>query len=291
VAGTCDGQQVKLYVDGVLIGSAPSEPNYIGTPASVRIGGVSCCAGNNFGGLVDEPGIYSRALDDDEIAGLVRAGKRGRCGQFGLFVRRFIPTGPVNTNVARLELQFNQPIQLETFTKEDVTLSGPNGVVPSAGFTVNQIAPMDRRTFEVLIPNQATDGTYQVTIGPNILDLAGNPMIANVGRSGSTILTFEPPKANRTVISQTYGDRVTAIEQGGFRYGSGGTPATANITVGYGPAANDVKQWTTGYGDLTDVLYRDAEGVEFLKSRSPPMPVSSRLSTVSTSAATPASIA
>src|SRR5437762_2118437 len=69
-----------------------------------------------------------------------------------------------------------------------------------------------------------------------------------------TVLTFDPVSADGVVLPAGYADRVTSASQGGFNYdlSNGATP---NITASFGPVASNVRQWTTGYGDKTNVLF------------------------------------
>jgi len=43
VAGTCDGTTARLYLNGVEVASGLVQVGYVGTTASTRIGGESCC--------------------------------------------------------------------------------------------------------------------------------------------------------------------------------------------------------------------------------------------------------
>jgi hypothetical protein len=83
VSATIDGTTARLYVNGNLEASGTTAANY--TPHSnFRIGSVSCCAGDNFGGLVDEIGVYNRALTATEISSIYSAGSSGKCRPVGL---------------------------------------------------------------------------------------------------------------------------------------------------------------------------------------------------------------
>jgi PEP-CTERM motif len=82
----------------------------------------------------------------------------------------------------------------------------------------------------------------------------------------ATILIFDQsapntPTSNFATVSQAYGDNVTAVSQGGFTYLVGPEGFTPNVVVAYGPVANDVHMWTTDYGDLVNVIYRETDGV------------------------------
>ena len=68
VAATCDGFTAQLYVDGVLMTSGAVDPDYGPSPWP-RVGGETCCGGNNFPGLVKEVRLWHRALSAEEIQG------------------------------------------------------------------------------------------------------------------------------------------------------------------------------------------------------------------------------
>jgi uncharacterized repeat protein (TIGR01451 family) len=78
VAVTIDGTTARLFVNGSPEASAATATNY--TPHSnFRIGGVSCCSTDRLGGLVDEVGVYNRALSPTEIQAIANAGSAGKC--------------------------------------------------------------------------------------------------------------------------------------------------------------------------------------------------------------------
>jgi streptogramin lyase len=68
VAGTCDGTNAFLYVNGVLKASGPVYPGYTGSAASTRIGSESCCGGNSFPGVIRDVRIWNRPLAEAEVA-------------------------------------------------------------------------------------------------------------------------------------------------------------------------------------------------------------------------------
>ena len=79
------------------------------------------------------------------------------------------PDGPF------LIVEFDEPIDPDSFTPDDVSLTGP-GAVP---ITIESIEPFaETANLFILRPdiNQYVDGTYSITIGPDILDLVGNVM-------------------------------------------------------------------------------------------------------------------
>lgn len=196
LAATSDGAVVRLYLDGVEVGQAPTE--VYGPYGWVTIGREICCSNSGFIGAVDEPAIYNRPLAPAEIAALHAAAGSGRCAGFGLQVIRAEPNGPVNTNVAQLTLRFNQPIRPESFTAADVTVTTPGGPVPTASITIEATA--DPRTALVRFPEQSAPGAYAVTVGPDILDFAGRPFAGglpyrfafDIDKTGPRVTRLDP---------------------------------------------------------------------------------------------------
>ena len=79
------------------------------------------------------------------------------------------------------------------------------------------------------------------------------------GVTGTTELTFDIEGfRNFSNMDQGYGDRVTSAKMGGFSYGGSGG-FTPNVEVSYGPDGADPAFWTTGYGDLTNILFEDRD--------------------------------
>ena len=68
VAGSCDGTNAILYINGEAKVSGLVLTNYSGTAAGTRIGSESCCGGNSFPGIIREVRIWNRALTQSEIA-------------------------------------------------------------------------------------------------------------------------------------------------------------------------------------------------------------------------------
>lgn len=69
VAGSYDGETMKIYVDGKVIGEEERKFNLAGdNDADVRIGCVKDIAHATFvNGSIDETAVWQRALSDDEI--------------------------------------------------------------------------------------------------------------------------------------------------------------------------------------------------------------------------------
>lgn len=81
----------------------------------------------------------------------------------------------------------------------------------------------------------------------------------------ATELTFDITGfSNFSNMSQDYGDNVTAATMGDFSYGSEGG-FTPNVDVSYGPNEAAPTFWTTGYGDLENILFEDVDNLGVLE--------------------------
>jgi fibronectin type 3 domain-containing protein len=81
------------------------------------------------------------------------------------------PQGTVTGPVDRINLAFSEAIDRDTFSLADVALTGPSGAI--APTAVNWITDSQ---YEVTFPSQNTPGDYQLTVGSDVADLAGNLM-------------------------------------------------------------------------------------------------------------------
>lgn len=79
VVGTYDGSVVRLFVDGVEIGSGNRQDNSLGygleTTNDLYIGTYGGLDGYTFEGRIDEPSVYDRALTPGEVQALFVNGK------------------------------------------------------------------------------------------------------------------------------------------------------------------------------------------------------------------------
>ncbi len=67
IASTYDGTTLRLFVNGVQVGSLATTGNIIATTDLLRIGGSPALGVQYFAGLIDEVRIYNRALTATEI--------------------------------------------------------------------------------------------------------------------------------------------------------------------------------------------------------------------------------
>ena len=84
IAGTYDQNYIKLYIDGMLVGSTQATfPIAYGSAPLLIGGGVKHTlfspSDQYYNGLIDEVSIYSRALTAEEIAAIYNAGSAGKC--------------------------------------------------------------------------------------------------------------------------------------------------------------------------------------------------------------------
>ncbi|MFO0802023.1 MAG: S8 family serine peptidase [Gemmataceae bacterium] len=110
---------------------------------------------------------------------------------------------PGTTSLASVRFTFNEAIDPASFTLADIaSFTGPNGAITATA--VNVVAGTGNTQFDVTFPPQTAGGTYSVTIGPDILDAAGNAVDQNQnGANGEA--TADRYTASRTLsVSNTY---------------------------------------------------------------------------------------
>ncbi|MEZ6129922.1 MAG: Ig-like domain-containing protein [Planctomycetaceae bacterium] len=108
---------------------------------------------------------YFMLLDDIRITNRDAAGSR---------ITSSTPTGTIAAPITQLEVTFDEPIDVATFTSADVTITGPVGDIP---VSTDPVDSGDQRTFTILLDEASSvPGFYQVRIGRDVRDLAGNPM-------------------------------------------------------------------------------------------------------------------
>jgi len=78
LAATFDGTTFRFYINGMLKGTATGTLGPTNT-APFEIGTSGSCFTRGFPGLIDEVGMYNRALSQAEIQAIVDADSRGKC--------------------------------------------------------------------------------------------------------------------------------------------------------------------------------------------------------------------
>ena len=66
-AGTYDGKSIKIYIDGEFSNELPASGDIATTADVLTIGADKGAVGNRFDGIIDEVGIFNRALTADEV--------------------------------------------------------------------------------------------------------------------------------------------------------------------------------------------------------------------------------
>ena len=84
------------------------------------------------------------------------------------------PDGTLNYAFNTLEFTFNQAVNPFSASGADLVLSTPNGVVAESSITVSSTDP---NTLRFVFPVQTAVGAYAFTLGPQIEDLYGQPMV------------------------------------------------------------------------------------------------------------------
>lgn len=79
LAGTYDGNVVKIFVNGIEEDRGNFVGGYGASPIDMRIGSASWADTGFLPGLVDELTVYDRALSASEIASIYDAGSYGKC--------------------------------------------------------------------------------------------------------------------------------------------------------------------------------------------------------------------
>jgi subtilisin family serine protease/subtilisin-like proprotein convertase family protein len=93
----------------------------------------------------------------------------------GPYVVASSPDGETPGPVGSARVTFNQPVNPATFTRADVTLTGPGGKgVTVRGVTA--VAGSDNRQFDITFKQQTAVGTYRLGVGPLIADPGGTRM-------------------------------------------------------------------------------------------------------------------
>ncbi|MEW5803163.1 MAG: CARDB domain-containing protein [bacterium] len=127
------------------------------------------------------------------------------------------PSGMIiNPPVRSFDIAFNEAVDPFSFKAEDVSIQGPSGkIIPDSV----AMSPSNERAFLVTIPPQQADGVYQIAIGPQVLDLAGNPMDQNRdGLKGET--SFDQYSSTFTIDAtgpKIIATSVTGIQNGAVR--------------------------------------------------------------------------
>jgi subtilisin family serine protease/fibronectin type 3 domain-containing protein/methionine-rich copper-binding protein CopC len=161
------------------------------------------------------------------------------------------PSGSATGPVDHITLTFSEPIDESSFTLADVLLvEGPSGAI-----TATAVNHLGAGQVEVTFPPQNISGTYQIVVGPEIQDAAGNLMDQDAdGTGGET-----PDDRFETSFTLEAGPQYVAR----YDFGTATSPVAAGYTqitrnhrysagIGYGWQLGSVSDISRGTGtDLT----------------------------------------
>lgn len=79
--------------------------------------------------------------------------------------------GAVSGSIDYVDVTFDELIDETTLNSQAVEFTGPEG-----GIAIQQVIPIDEKTYRLTFEPQQQSGDYMINIGPGVLDLAGNEM-------------------------------------------------------------------------------------------------------------------
>lgn len=135
----------------------------------------------------------------------------------GARVTAAVFSGSSSANFNRVRLTFNEGINASSFTTTDVaSLSGPGGSITATGVTA--VAGSNNTQFDVTFATQTAAGNYSATVGPSILDAAGNAMDQNQnGTNGEASADQYVANGTLTMGSQATYVSTDTTTQGSWR--------------------------------------------------------------------------
>ncbi|MCA9049705.1 MAG: Ig-like domain-containing protein, partial [Planctomycetaceae bacterium] len=97
--------------------------------------------------------------------------------------------GPQADSIRQFDVFFDEDVLASSFAATDITLAGPAG--NAVVLSITQVTP---RQYRIDVDDETAVGQYTLSIGPNITDLAGNPMDQDAdGTNGEVTDNFETP--------------------------------------------------------------------------------------------------
>ena len=113
------------------------------------------------------------------------------------------PSGDVSTAVSSLTVNFDKAVIPGTFTGSEVTITGPNGAIPTGSIAVTEVNASD---YTVTFPQQTQEATYAVSIGgTGVQDVSG------VGMTAPYLTSFIIDLTAPSVVSVTPTGTVNAV--------------------------------------------------------------------------------
>ncbi|HEX3131761.1 MAG TPA: LamG domain-containing protein [Thermoanaerobaculia bacterium] len=131
LAGTYDGQEIRLYVDGALAAVTPAVGNMTQCNEKVALGSRRSFDQYFFPGRLDEVTIFDRALSASEIQALAAAGSAGMCATAP--PPSGVPAGTPQVQQGWAQVTPNQPFDLPDgrYVQVRITLRGDGTKSPA----------------------------------------------------------------------------------------------------------------------------------------------------------------
>ena len=216
VAGTFDGQNARIYVNGILEGTQPA--SFMNYHRNLEIGST---AGSMrfFSGTLDEIEIFDRDLSLTEILAIFNAGSAGKC----------IPA-PTPTPTPTLT---PTPLPTPEFAINDVTAAEGNSGPTNFTFTIT-------KTGNNQLPSTVTISTLDGTATVADLDYVkiGNPP-ERPGEGVTDNVYFAPDDVTKTVTVIVNGDTRTEPDENFRLYLNGVDNGAFSDRDGLGTIIND----------------------------------------------------
>ncbi|MBL9126248.1 MAG: Ig-like domain-containing protein, partial [Verrucomicrobiales bacterium] len=129
----------------------------------IRIGpGIADIAGNLLNQDLDERG----GEPEDRFVTFIRVENTAPR------ILEYAPRGTIGAGRNTIELTFTEPIRLDSFGADDITVTGPAGALPAP----TSITAVSGATYRVTYAAPFATGTYRIVVGPGITDGAGQPL-------------------------------------------------------------------------------------------------------------------
>lgn len=131
LAGTYDGQEIRLYVNGVLAAATPAVGNMAQCNQRMALGSRSSLDQHFFPGRLDEVAIFDRALSPSEVQALAEAGSAGMCAAAPPPLG--VPAGTPQVEQGWVQVSPNQILDLPDgrYVQLRVTLRGDGAQSPA----------------------------------------------------------------------------------------------------------------------------------------------------------------
>ena len=247
IACTYDNDNLRVYVNGVLVGSSTIGPkNVVNSSSTLRISGDD----NDhvyFTGRIDEPQIYNRALSAAEIAAIYYAGSSGVCAT--------IPGAPTISSVAAGNVQatvnFTEPVSNGGSAITGYTVTATPGGLYATGttspITVTGLTNGTAYTFTVTAANAVGTGAAS---NPSITVIPVAPVNGACGGSNGQVFSIVP-----TTSLCTAGTATTVTGSGPWSWSCEGSNSGTTAVCGATRLAQEIttKLPRTGQTSCYDV--------------------------------------